>query len=75
MTDSKQIIPTDALQEAESGRVALWLDVDDLVWLSATCSCTNSTPELVRERCSRIRFRAHAALHKSGLKSNTSNEP
>jgi hypothetical protein len=59
--------PTDPEREAAQGRVALWLDPDDLRWLARHCCCpVDPTPEQ-RERCARLRFRASAALHKAGL--------
>jgi len=64
----KQIESTDPSREADLGRVALWLDVEDLRWLATQCACDDSTPEDERERCGRIRFRANAALHKARLK-------
>jgi hypothetical protein len=64
----KQIESTDPSREVDLGRVALWLDVEDLRWLTTHCACGDSTPEIERERCRRIRFRANAALHKAGLK-------
>ncbi len=48
------------------GRVALWLDVDDLACLAEHCCCADDATDEVRERCGRVRFRASAALHKSG---------
>jgi len=59
---------TNPEQEKAAGRVALWLDQADLEWLATNCSCTESTPTPIRERCARVRFRANAALHKAGLK-------
>lgn len=55
-------------READLGRVALWLDAEDLRWLARHCACDDSTPDAERERCGGIRFRANAALHKAGLK-------
>jgi hypothetical protein len=63
-------IIVDEQRERELGRIALWLDPDDLEWLATRadwCSCTDDTPQEERERCGRIRFRASAAAHKSGL--------
>jgi hypothetical protein len=60
--------PTDQLDEAARGRIALWLDPADLEWLSVTCRCRETADEAEIERCARIRFRARAALHKAGLK-------
>jgi hypothetical protein len=65
---SKPVQPTDPSREGELGRVALWLDVEDLRWLAANCSCTDAASDEIRERCGRIRFRANTALHKAGLK-------
>jgi hypothetical protein len=61
------IVPTDPDREAELGRVALWLDPDDLRWLGTHCTCSDGTPEDEKDRCARVRFRAQAALHKAGL--------
>lgn len=57
-------------QEKAKGRVALWLDPEDLEWLARHCGCDDTTSADDRERCARIRFRANAALHKSGLKTH-----
>lgn len=61
------IKPTDEKVEREQGRVALWLEPSDLDWLSRRCECREDATEEQRERCARVRFRARAALHKSGL--------
>ncbi len=71
---SKPIKTTDFAHEAAQGRIALWLDVDDLRWLATHCACTDITPEAERERCGRIRFRACAALHKAGVPLNAGDE-
>lgn len=60
------ITPTDANREQSMGRVALWLDVEDLRWLSERCLCSPEATAEDEQRCSRVRFRARAALHKSG---------
>jgi hypothetical protein len=60
-------VPTDEGREIEQGRVALWLDPDDIRWLARTCRCNDTTADEEREQCARIRFRASAALHKAGL--------
>src|SRR5262249_19032486 len=60
--------PTDEDAERARGRVALWLDVSDLEWLSQRCDCTADTSEIQRDRCARVRFRARAALHKAGFR-------
>jgi len=59
--------PTIPADEIEKGRVALWLDPDDIRFLATNCACTDETPGENRDRCARIRFRARAALHKAGL--------
>ncbi|ASP34065.1 hypothetical protein CHH27_13105 [Labrenzia sp. VG12] len=61
-------VPTDAAQEQEKGRVALWLDPEDMAWLSRICRCPADASESEKERCARVRFRARAALHKAGLR-------
>jgi len=63
--------PTDEDAERARGRVALWLDVSDLEWLSQRCDCTADTSEVQRDRCARVRFRARAALHKMGSRALT----
>jgi hypothetical protein len=60
----ESVKPTDPSHEVDLGRVALWLDVEDLRWLASNCTCTDSTPDEMKERCGRVRFRANAALHK-----------
>lgn len=57
--------PTDPGRETDMGRIALWLDPDDLRWLAAHCCCDDDSTEQDRERCARVRFRASAALHKA----------
>jgi hypothetical protein len=47
------------------GRVALWLEPEDLRWLADRCRCAEDAEDLERERCARVRFRANAALHKA----------
>ncbi|MFY4718444.1 hypothetical protein [Streptomyces sp. LaBMicrA B280] len=46
--------------------MALWLGPDDLRWLAGHCCCPADADEETRSRCARLRFRASAALHKSG---------
>ena len=60
------IEPTDENYEREKGHIALWLDPADLLWLSKHCCCAESATEEERERCARLRFRTHTALHKAG---------
>ncbi|MGW1893474.1 hypothetical protein ACWCP6_24975 [Streptomyces sp. NPDC002004] len=56
--------PTDPQSEAAQGRVALWLDPEDLRRLADHCCCTDDASEADKERCGRLRFRAATALHK-----------
>lgn len=65
----RAIIATDPEREASLGRVAVWLDPDDLRWLSTHCCCPPDATAEQRERCARLRFRAGAALHKAGQSS------
>lgn len=62
-----KIEPTNPQVEAERGRVALWLDPGDLAWLAQHCCCADDATQDEKDRCGRLRFRAGAALHKSGL--------
>ncbi|KOV66072.1 hypothetical protein [Streptomyces sp. MMG1121] len=61
-----EAVPTDPRAEAGRGRVALWLDPADLHWLARHCCCPDDAEQEVKDRCARLRFRAGAALHKSG---------
>ncbi|MGW0871387.1 hypothetical protein ACWD3Z_12975 [Streptomyces sp. NPDC002740] len=63
---TRPVVPTDPRNEADRGRVALWLDADDLRWLAEHCCCPEDASEEAADRCLRLRFRARAALHKSG---------
>ena len=61
------VVPTDPQAEAAEGRVALWLDPDDLRRLAEHCCAPEDAPAEATERCLRLRFRARAALHTGGL--------
>ncbi|MGW2421750.1 hypothetical protein ACWC0C_21275 [Streptomyces sp. NPDC001709] len=61
-----EAVPTDPQAEADRGRVALWLDPDDLRWLARHSCCPEDADQEAKDRCSRLRFRASAALHKGG---------
>ncbi len=63
----RPIKPTEPEYEQAKGRVALWLDPEDIRWLGGHCCCPPDAPAEVTERCARVRFRALAALHKAGL--------
>lgn len=60
--------PTSPDNEVEKGRVALWLDPDDLRWLADRCRGSDDASDDEHERWARLRFRTNAALHKAGLK-------
>ena len=64
---AREIVPTDPERERSLGRVALWLDPEDLRWLAKHCCCPDDASQEQRDRCLRLRFRAGAALHKAGL--------
>jgi len=48
--------PTDPEREKELGRLALWLDPDDLRWLAVRCDCPPDASDEQNERCARVRF-------------------
>jgi len=69
MSGQEEIAPTDEAAEKAKGRIALWLDPEDLWFLAEQYQ--NLPPEAPMETVRRwgvINFRAHAALHKAGLK-------
>lgn len=55
-------IPAD---ESNAGRVAVYLEPNDIRWLSTHCECDDTASDEDRERCGRIRFRSSTALHKT----------
>ena len=63
----REVVLTDPERERALGRIALWLDPDDLRWLARHCCCPAEVSEEQRSRCTRLRFRAGAALHKAGV--------
>lgn len=63
----RPITPTNAAGEAELERIAVWLDPGDIQWLAARCCCSDDASEEERQVCARLRFRASAALHKTGF--------
>ena len=70
----RPIIPTNPDEERAKGRVALWLDPDDLRWLATHLRELPTTTE-EQEHINRLYFRAHAALHKAGLSWQTASDP
>lgn len=57
----------DYKKEIAKGRIALWLDLDDLRYLACEYSrLPEDTPEDLTRLWMRIAARAHAALQKSG---------
>ena len=65
---SRTVVATNEVEERAKGRVALWLDPADLEYIAGHCCCADGAPQDQVDRCARIRFRANAALHKSGHK-------
>ena len=60
--------PTDPEAELEAGRIALWLDPDDIAFLAdERRKIPEGASEPVRATWARIAFRAMAALHKAGV--------
>ncbi len=57
---------TDPDYEDARGRLALWLELDDIAWLAKHCVCGTQTGHHTTE-CVRIRFRAGACLHAHNL--------
>jgi len=47
---AREIEPTDPDREQGLGRIALWLDPDDLRWLSTHCDCPPDASEEQKER-------------------------
>jgi hypothetical protein len=52
-------------EESDAGRIAVYLDPDDIRWLSTRCKCDDTATDDDQERCARIRFRSSTALHKT----------
>ena len=68
LDSSRTPVPTSVASEVGAGRVAFWLAPDDLAFLARVGSDEHTVYEVDSERWARIRFRASAALHKSGWK-------
>lgn len=49
--------PTNPETEAAQGRIALWLDPEDLRWLAQHCCCADEATDEDKDRCGRLRFR------------------
>ena len=64
--------PTDPEREADLGRVAVWLDPDDVLWLARELADESHLSRDDEERAARVRFRLTTALHKQGLPNNPS---
>jgi hypothetical protein len=62
---SSKFHPTIPVDEFAAGRIAVYLDHADVQFLAGHCACNEATPQEERERCQRIRFRSHTAIHKS----------
>ena len=60
--------PTDSDEEMKQGRIALWLNPEDIEFLSNEWrKIPTEAPASVLETWQRIAFRASTALHKNGL--------
>ncbi len=60
--------PTDSDEEMNQGRIALWLNPEDIEFLSNEWrKIPTEAPASVLETWQRIAFRASTALHKNGL--------
>jgi len=56
-------------EQKEKGRLALWLDPEDLEFLKNEWrKIPDNAPDQVKEKWSQIAFRASSALHKAGVK-------
>lgn len=66
----RPVTPTDPEEERAKGRVALWLDPDDMLWLAKHLASAHASDAETNTRIGRIRFRILAALHKAGLPNN-----
>lgn len=56
-------------EEIEQGRMAFWLDPQDIEFLANEWrKITEDAPDQVKETWGRIAFRASSALHKAGIK-------
>ena len=63
---TRDLTPTDPDQEAEAGRVAVWLDPADVRFLADEWrKMPEDAPDSVRVTWERVAFRMMAALHKS----------
>jgi hypothetical protein len=64
------VSPTDPDYENAEGRMAVWLDPEDVEWLASRCLCgPDRLPSGNHDlRCTYIRHRLTTALHKAGLK-------
>lgn len=62
-----------AIEEIEKGRIPLWLDPNDILFLlNEWRKIPDDVNESVIGNWSRIAFRASTALHKNGIKNETS---
>lgn len=61
----EMVVSTNPEEEKKRGRIPLWLDLEDLLFLSKLCVCDENAGEIEKSRCARIRFRANAAIHKN----------
>jgi hypothetical protein len=59
---------TDPEEEKARGRIALWLDPNDIAFLANEWrKIPENAPESVKEAWARVAYRASTALHKAGV--------
>jgi hypothetical protein len=58
---------TDSEYEDSKGRIALWLQPEDVAWLAKHCVCGRMKDGNHTEQCKRLRYRAGTCLHAYGL--------
>jgi hypothetical protein len=63
-----KVRPTNPEEEVAKGRIALWLDPDDIKFIADEWrKIPDNVSDSIKEIWGRIAFRAMAALHKSGM--------
>jgi hypothetical protein len=66
--DKNKIKPTKPEDEITKGRIAVWLDSDDIKFVADEWrKIPDNASDQVKETWSRIAFRMMAALHKAGI--------
>ena len=69
LTSLRDEVGTNSEFEKENGRLALWLEPDDIQFvLSEWRKVSDEENETVKESWGKLSFRCNSALHKAGLK-------